>query len=164
MSAETWINSASSSAFPLTGKPTSKRRVDEIIVHYTATPQGENFTVEQIRQMHLANGWSDIGYHWYIDANGKVFKGRPEDYAGAHTVGHNTRSIGVCYCGGCPPRSNPNWQNVGLDTRTPAQKESLRSIIRELKRKYPAASVHGHREFASKPCPGFDAKSEYANL
>lgn len=140
------------------------RNIKEIIVHYTATPQGENFTVEQIRQMHLANGWSDIGYHWYIDLNGNIFKGRDENLVGAHTVGHNTISIGICYCGGCPPRSNKNWQNIGIDTRTPAQKAALINLIWELKRRYPYATVHGHNEFANKPCPGFNAREEYENL
>ena len=140
------------------------RNIKEIIVHYTATPQGENFTVDLIRQMHLNQGWSDIGYHWYIDLDGNICKGRDEKLAGAHTVGHNTISIGICYCGGCPPRSNKNWQNVGIDTRTPAQKAALIKLIKELKQRYPKATIHGHNEFANKPCPGFNANEEYKNI
>ena len=140
------------------------RTIKEIIVHYSATPQHENYTVEQIRQMHLTRGFSDIGYHWYIDGNGAIFKGRDEKLAGAHTTGHNTISIGVCYCGGCPPRSVKNWQNTGLDTRTPAQKAALIKLLKELKQRYPGATIHGHNEFANKPCPGFDARKEYNAL
>ena len=144
---------------------TNHRNIKEIIVHYTATPQGENFTVEQIRQMHLASGYSDIGYHWYIDRDGNIFKGRDESLAGAHTTGHNTISIGVCYCGGCPPRSVKNWQNVGMDTRTPAQKAALLKLLKELKhQRYPNATILGHNEFAKKPCPGFNAKEEYKDI
>ncbi|MDE5653764.1 MAG: N-acetylmuramoyl-L-alanine amidase [Muribaculaceae bacterium] len=142
----------------------SSRAVDEIIVHYSATPAGENFTVDQIRQMHLQRGFSDIGYHWYIDLQGEIHAGRSESLAGAHCLGHNTRSIGVCYCGGCPPRSVSGWSSTGLDTRTPAQRDALLRLLRDLRRRYPAATIHGHCEFAAKPCPGFDAAREYADL
>lgn len=159
----TILPSVGTGSFPLTGNPTKKRVIDEIIIHYAATPQGEDFTVDQVRQSHLANGWTDIGYHWYVDIKGKIWKGRSEDIAGAHCKNHNTRSIGISYAGGCPPRTTPNWNTIGMDTRTPAQKEALLSLVKELKRKYPKATVHGHREFANKPCPGFDAKEEYKN-
>ena len=142
----------------------NKRNIKEIIVHYSATPQGENYTVEQIRQIHLTRGFADIGYHWYIDAHGNIFKGRDESVIGAHATGHNANSIGVCYCGGCPPRSVKNWQNTGLDTRTPEQKAALIKILKEIKGRYPGATIHGHREFANKPCPGFDAKTEYKGI
>lgn len=140
------------------------RNIDQIIVHYTATPQGEEFSNAQIRASHLARGFSDIGYHYVIGLNGEIRPGRSEAIAGAHCIGHNTRSIGVCYVGGCPPRSVKNWQNVGLDTRTPAQKTALLKLLKELKQRYPKATVHGHREFANKPCPGFDAREEYRNI
>ena len=143
---------------------TNKRNIDEIIVHYTATPQGEEFSNAQIRASHLARGFADIGYHYVIGLNGEIRPGRSEAIAGAHCTGHNSRSIGVCYVGGCPPRSTPGWHTIGIDTRTPAQKEALLKLLKELKKRYPKASIHGHREFANKPCPGFDAKKEYANI
>lgn len=142
----------------------AKRNVDEIIIHYTATPDGEEFSNAQIKASHLARGFSDIGYHWVVGLNGEIRKGRDEGIAGAHCTGHNTRSIGICYVGGCPPRSVNGWRDIGKDTRTPAQKAALIKLIREVKARYPNASVHGHNEFANKPCPGFNAKEEYKNL
>lgn len=142
----------------------AKRNVDEIIIHYTATPEGEDFTNAQIKASHLARGFSDIGYHWIIGPNGEIRKGRDERLAGAHCKGHNTRSIGISYVGGCPPRSVKGWRDIGKDTRTPAQKAALIKLIKEVKGRYPNASVHGHNEFANKPCPGFNAKEEYKNL
>ncbi|MDE6255210.1 MAG: N-acetylmuramoyl-L-alanine amidase [Muribaculaceae bacterium] len=142
----------------------NKRNIDEIIVHYTATPQGEEFSNAQIRASHLARGFSDIGYHYVIGLNGEIRPGRSESIAGAHCTGHNSRSIGVCYVGGCPPRSVKGWQNIGIDTRTEPQKKALLSLIRQIKTRYPRATVHGHREFANKPCPGFDAKEEYKSI
>ncbi len=140
------------------------RNIKEIIVHCSATPEGEDFTVEQIKKMHLARGFSDIGYHYVIYRDGSIHKGRDEAKSGAHCTGHNTISIGVCYIGGCPTRSTPNWMNKGKDTRTEAQKTALLKILKELKVKYPKATIHSHRDFANKACPSFDATKEYKNL
>lgn len=137
------------------------RKIKEIIIHCSATPEGEDFTVEQIRGMHLARGFSDIGYHYVVYRDGSVHTGRPEDIIGAHCSGHNALSIGVCYIGGCPPRSESDWMCRSKDTRTPAQKAALLTLINDLRDRYPGATVHGHREFANKACPSFDASAEY---
>jgi N-acetylmuramoyl-L-alanine amidase len=50
------------------------------------------------------------------------------------------------------------------DTRTSEQKAALIKLLKELKTKYPKATIHGHRDFANKACPSFDATGEYANL
>ena len=70
---------------------------------------------------------------------------------GAHCLGHNARSIGVCYIGGVARDGR-----TPKDTRTEAQKEALARLLRELHARYPAARLHGHREFANKACPSFD--------
>lgn len=140
------------------GVARSKRKIDEIILHCTATPEGEEFSNAQIKQSHLARGFSDIGYHFVIGLNGEVRPGRAEAIAGAHCTGHNTRSIGVCYVGGCPTRSTPNWKKLWKDTRTVAQRAVLEKLVKELLRRYPGATVHGHNEFANKACPSFNVK------
>ncbi len=71
------------------GTSPNPRRIDKIILHCSATPEGEDYTVDQIRQMHIARGFTDIGYHWYITRDGKIHKGRDEAKIGAHTTGHN---------------------------------------------------------------------------
>lgn len=140
------------------------RNITEIIVHCTATPEGEDFSVAQIRAVHLARGFSDIGYHYLIGRDGTIYKGRDESIAGAHCSGHNTISIGVCYVGGCPPRTVANWMDKWEDTRTDAQKSSLIKLLKELKAEYPKATIHGHNEFANKACPSFTVKTEYKGL
>lgn len=140
------------------------RKITEIIIHYSATPQGEEFSNEAIRRCHLQRGFKDIGYHYVIGLKGEIRPGRAESVIGAHCTGHNANSIGICYIGGCPKRSVPNWSRIGIDTRTQEQKKALVELISKLKKKYPGATVYGHREFANKPCPGFDAKKEYEHL
>ena len=115
------------------------RTIDKIILHCTATPEGRDFTVEQIRQWHLARGFSDIGYHYVVSRDGSVHRGRPEEVAGAHCTGQNTCSIGVSYVGGCAADGK-----TPKDTRTPAQKVALRNLVAELQKKYPGASVARH--------------------
>lgn len=137
----------------------SKRRIDEIIVHCTATPEYKPYTVEDIRRWHRAQGWSDIGYHYVIYIDGSVHEGRSVDVAGAHCTGHNSNSIGVCYVGGVAPDGR-----TPKDTRNEEQKAALMSLLYDLKVLYPKAKIHGHRDFAAKSCPSFDATKEYRHL
>ena len=134
------------------------RTINELIVHCSATPEGKDFTVRQIRQWHLARGFKDIGYHYVIYRDGSIHKGRPLEETGAHCVGHNRHSIGICYIGGLAINGK-----APKDTRTEAQKAALLQLLADLHRKYPKATIHGHREFANKACPCFDV-GEYAHI
>lgn len=134
------------------------RKIDKVIIHCSATPEGRHVTAETIRQWHLDRGWSDIGYHFVIYLDGTVVTGRPLEIAGAHTKGYNKTSIGVCYVGGVDSSMNTK------DTRTDAQKESLRNLIEDLLFEYPDATLHGHNEFATKDCPSFIVRDEYYDL
>lgn len=141
------------------GVTSNNRNIKEIIVHCSATPEGKDFTVSDIKRWHLQRGFSDIGYHWVVYRDGTIVSGRPESISGAHCTGHNSISIGVCYIGGCASDGK-----TPKDTRTPAQKDALIKILKSLKSRYAKASIHGHREFANKACPSFDAKKEYSYL
>lgn len=129
----------------------SWRTITKIILHCTATPEGRDYTVEQIRQWHLQRGFSDVGYHYVVYRDGSIHKGRPVGTVGAHCLGQNTCSIGVCYVGG----ETADGSHTPKDTRTPAQREALRKLVADLKKEYSAATVHGHYEFANKACPSF---------
>lgn len=137
----------------------NKRSIKELIVHCSATPEGKDYSVDTIRQWHLQRGFSDIGYHYVVYRDGSIHIGRDESIIGAHCTGHNTNSIGVCYIGGCASDGK-----APKDTRTTEQKQSLVKLLKELKTKYPQASIHGHRDFANKACPSFDATKEYSSL
>ena len=132
------------------------RKINEIIVHCSATREGQEISVDTIRQWHIRRGWSDIGYHFVIYLDGSVHEGRPLEKIGAHTIGHNSYSIGVCYIGGM----NKEYTKA-KDTRTAAQKESLKKLLMSYKNKYKDIKIYGHRDFANKACPSFDATSEY---
>lgn len=144
----------------------SKRTIREIIVHCTATPEGRDYTVEQIRRDHLKQGWADIGYHYVIYRDGSVHIGRNVDMVGAHCVGHNTYSIGVAYVGGVENKPGVEYKNQkSKDTRTEQQKAALLSLLLDLKKLYPHAIIVGHRDYEKgKDCPSFDAKYEYRRL
>lgn len=131
-------------------KLSKRKSTEKIILHCSATKEGQNFTVEQIHNMHLRNKWAGIGYNYYIDLNGDIYEGRPEECVGAHTTGYNSVSIGICYCGGLDKKSHPK------DTRTPEQIASMIELCKYLHSKYPNATFHGHKEFAAKACPCFN--------
>ena len=135
------------------------RLVKEIIVHCSATREDQQVSVDTIRDWHLARGWNDIGYHFYIDLDGTINKGRDIDKMGAHCKGHNRNSIGICYCGGVETDGK-----TPKDTRTQEQKDSLLNVLKTLKAMYPEAVIYSHSEFAAKACPSFDATEEYENI
>ena len=137
----------------------SKRTIKEIIVHCTATPEGRIETVESVRNMHKARGFSDIGYHYLIGLNGERWEGRNVNLIGAHCEGHNSNSIGVCYVGGVDKKMQAK------DTRTENQKYALVALLKDLRKLYPKANIYGHHDFnKGKSCPCFDAKNEYENI
>lgn len=143
----------------------SKRRIDSIIVHCTASPEGKHLTVEDIRRDHKAKGWADIGYHYVVYLDGSIHNGRNVDLIGSHCYGHNSYSIGVVYVGGLENKPNTPYNKLkAKDTRTDKQKKALVSLLKELRRLYPKAKIYGHCDFAAKACPSFNAKEEYKNI
>jgi N-acetyl-anhydromuramyl-L-alanine amidase AmpD len=148
------------------------RSIKHIVIHCSATVEGKDFTAHDIDRWHKHRGWRGIGYHYVIRLNGTIEEGRPEWKIGAHVRGKNRHSIGVVYIGGIDKRLAPK------DTRTPAQKQALKDLLKALKQKYPSAQILGHRDFSPdrngngviepfefiKACPSFDAKTEYKSL
>ena len=135
------------------------RTINKVIVHCTATPEDRHTTVEDVRRWHLDRGWSDIGYHFLIYLDGSLHAGRPVEKQGAHCKGYNKGSIGIAYVGGI---DKVNFKPK--DTRTEEQKDTLVYILEWLKIQHPDAVIHGHRDFANKACPSFNATEEYDNI
>ena len=127
------------------------RNITEIILHCSATPEGKDFRAADIDRWHRAKGWKCIGYNYVIDLDGTIEGGRSLEMTGAHTIGHNANSIGICYIGGIDGKSVPK------DTRTVPQKESMFALVRQLLLAFNLTlkDVHCHNEFANKACPSF---------
>ena len=130
-----------------------------IIVHCSATPSDKDFTLSQIDSMHRLKGYAGIGYHYYITKDGVLHHGRNPNTVGAHCLGLNDKSIGICYEGGLLPSGK------SADTRAVAQKDMLIKLIRRLLVQYPLIrNIYPHFKFANKACPCFDAEKEYKYL
>lgn len=133
------------------------RLINEIIVHCTGTEAGKDIKAKAIKEYHVnVKGWRNIGYHYVVDLDGTIESGRPISQPGAHCPGHNAHSIGVAYVGGLK-------NGKPADTRTPEQKATLLKLITKLIIVY-RCDVHGHREFARRDCPCFDAHAEYGKI
>lgn len=135
------------------------RTISKLIVHHAFTPTSMDVGVEEVRKWHVdGNGWNDVGYHYIIRLDGTLEPGRPVEKKGAHCKGHNSQSIGICYMGG------KLADGTAGDTRTDEQKKALKNLLKALQNIYPTATIHGHNEFSTKACPGFDVKKEYQNI
>lgn len=135
------------------------RHIELIVVHCSATRCNQSYSVMQLIRDH-ADRFGYTGYHYYITRDGQTYQTRHEQLVGAHAVGHNSHSLGVCYEGGLDKEGHH------ADTRTTRQKRALLDLLKRLKREYPQAQILGHRDLPNvhKDCPCFDAKTEYQDL
>ncbi len=148
------------------------KAIKRIFIHCSATREGQFVNAATIRKWHLAQGWKDIGYHFVIQLDGTVERGRDESLIGSHVQGFNTGSIGVVYVGGIDLHGKP------VDTRTPAQRAAMAQLVRDLVKAYPGADVLGHRDASPdkdgdgvveenewlKACPCFDVRKWWASV
>ena len=145
------------------------REINLIVVHCSATRADRDFTENDLEVCHRHRGFNGAGYHFYIRKNGDIKNTRPLEKPGAHALGYNAHSIGICYEGGLDVRYRP------ADTRTEWQKHSLRVLIRTLLMDYPGCRVCGHRDLSPdlngdgeiepeewiKACPCFNAEMDW---
>lgn len=125
---------------PRNGNFTRRSMTDEVILHHA---EASSATVWDINDWHLNNGWTGIGYHYYIRKDGSVYRGRPEWALGAHAVGHNDRSIGIC-CEGA----------YMTETMPAAQLASLKTLLRDIMGRYGKLTLLRHKDVNSTDCPG----------
>lgn len=140
-----------------------------ITLHCSATNPANPFTKEDLHRLHVkVNGWSDIGYHFYIDQQGCVHDCRPLNRRGAHVKDHNTNNIGVCLEGGINAKGKATY-NFSV-----VQMDAAKYLVQELSEKYniPVDEIKGHRDWFPdlncdgvidhhdwlKECPCYDVK------
>lgn len=139
------------------------RKIERIFVHCTAGSQHQS--IEDLKAEFRLKGWKYPGYHYVVDINGGIHQLLAIELVSNGVQGYNSSAINVAYMGGIDSKGKP------IDNRTEAQKVALRSLLVELHRQYPHATIMGHRDiWGSDPrkwkkwCPCFDAKSEYKDI
>ena len=134
---------------------------DFIAVHCSATKPSMDWSVLDIKRVHMRRGWLTVGYHFVIKRDGTIQEGRPMDSIGAHVKGYNHNSIGICMVGGVSEED----VHVAEDNFTSNQFDSLFVLLKLLQRIYPDAVIQGHRDFpdVNKACPSFDVKAFFAH-
>ena len=133
-----------------------RTQTDYIVVHCAATPPQMDVDIATIAEWHKARGFKTVGYHYFIKRDGTRQKGRELNEVGAHVVGYNHNSVGVCMAGGMDSKMEKPENNF-----TTAQWTTLLITLRELHAAYPRAVIVGHRDLdAGKACPSFSV-SEY---
>jgi len=131
-------------------------KITKLIVHCSDTPNGRPNTAADILYWHTGpvsegqRGWKSAGYHYVIEVGGNVEPLVPLDddafiepweiANGAH--GHNHESIHICL--------------IGKDKFTREQWDALHRLTSDIGFKHPDITLHGHNEFSSKACPGFN--------
>lgn len=137
------------------------------IVHCSYTPPSLDIGVKEIRGWHTSvdpsdpsKPWNDIGYHFVIKRDGAIEEGRPIHIAGAHTLGHNKDSVGVCLVGGMAESDKRPECNF-----TYFQYLALVRNYAMLKRTHPSIKIYGHNYLNShKACPTFDVNSFFESF
>lgn len=146
------------------------RKIKRIFVHCTAGSQ--KTTVKGLLEEFKRKGWRMPGYHWVVSPDGTCTSLLPESQVANGVYGYNGSSVHVAYIGGV------DGNLKSMDNRTPEQKASLRSLLREIHARYPDAEILGHRDISPdkngngivdpweriKDCPCFEAKTEYGDL
>lgn len=113
-----------------------------IVVHCSATRASQPYPPEALERDHQARGFHSAGYHFYVRRSGIICPLRPLSQMGAHVLGYNRCSYGVCYEGGLDDAGQP------ADTRTPAQRTALIQLLLLLLKLAPQATILGHRDLS----------------
>jgi hypothetical protein len=126
-------------AYKWNGTLKKRSKTEYLILHHSAA----NGSAEDIHRYHVSLGWTGIGYHYYIRKDGSIYRGRPENVEGAHTVGYNDKSIGVCFEG-----------NFEVEQMSDAQYSAGLDLVKDILTRYPGVEIGGHRDYDTTACPG----------
>lgn len=149
-------------------------KIDSVVIHCSATPNGRWVSNKDIDSWHAARGFKRnpdlighhepslkaIGYHHVLYTSGGMANGRRYCETGAHALDKrfprgsshyyrwNNTSIGICL--------------VGTDQFSLAQWRMLRTFIVAIRQDFRGddLKILGHNEVnPSKTCPGFDVQA-----
>jgi N-acetyl-anhydromuramyl-L-alanine amidase AmpD len=126
--------------------------VGRITLHHTAEVPGmegrdDAEVVRAIQRYHRDHlDWADIGYHWLVGRDGRVYEGREAGVQGAHAGGENNRhNLGIALLGEFTDALPP-----------PAQLQAIQALLADRLALHgvPRTEVFGHRDLAPTECPG----------
>ena len=140
-------------------RATPMSRIFRMTVHHSGEPGGistiskwgsarEILRIQRYHQSERA--WADIGYHYVVDRDGRVWQGRPVSYQGAHAKGDANRgNIGIVVLGNYSYRKQ---------TLTIKQRDSLKLLVLKLGQYFsiPPGRLYTHGEIlpGHTTCPG----------
>lgn len=136
------------------------RKIENIIIHCTATRPDADVDIDHVRTWHVkGNGWRDVGYHYLIKLDGTVQHGRHISKTGAGVKGHNSHSVHIAYVGGCDDDLKPK------NTLNADQRAALYQLTTSIVRVLGPLDVIGHNDLTDeKACPSFKVGTELAQL
>lgn len=125
------------------------RQINHIVIHHSASSL--KTTAEDIAGWHIEKGWTGPGYHFCIESDGKLIMTRTIDRVGAHVLGHNDHTLGVCLVGD---------NTTARDRWVAPQIETLKRTLSVLGVIFPESKVLGHRDLpdTATECPGLDIR------
>lgn len=141
---------------------------NRITIHHTVTannPRDGKAAARLVQNIHMnGNGWSDIGYHYLIDQQGKIYAGNPVDRMGAHVANGNTGNIGISFLG----QFHPPERSIQAIQPSEASLKAAGRLIAWLADKYninvSTTTVMGHRDQNSTACPGDNLYAKLAKI
>lgn len=142
-------------------------KLERLVLHCTATPEGREVTGNEIRAWHTnpvskgGRGWKQVGYTDMIHLDGRVerlVQNNEDNMVDTWEItngakGYNSVSRHVVYVGGVARDGK-----TPRDTRTSAQLEAMATYVRDFHRRFPNVRIVGHNELAAKACPSFDVQ------
>lgn len=139
------------------GNPTAGAKL-LVVIHHSHRPdrecgaslRREEADVLSMHEYHKGKGWGGISYNFCVFQSGNVYEGRGWGRTGAHTVGRNSSSVGICLV-------------IDGEAKVPTQAaiEATMGIIAEGVRLGHVARTHErapHDRFQNKVCPGARVK------
>lgn len=122
------------------GALAKRSKIDMIVLHHAAS---SHCSIYNIHNWHLSNQWSGCGYHYFINKEGRIFRGRQDDVIGSHAKGYNATSLGLCFEG-----------DFNKEIPTQEQIDAGLELVAYLKKKYNIKKVKGHKDLMATSCPG----------
>lgn len=131
------------------------RKIDKLIIHHSATQHMSlDAAHAEFRRLHMAKGWGDIGYHFLVDKDGNMLKThRPIERSGAHTIGQNANSIGLCCIGNYHSvKSEGGMNHIPSDEMICRLSMHAAQICFDYK--IDTSQIKGHGDYWATACPG----------